>query len=143
LRKARERQVENMKLPGRVYLVGAGPGDPDLLTVKAARLLAGAEAIVYDRLVSREILAMAGPKALLFPVGKSPKKHPVPQEEINRLLITLAAAGYMTVRLMAAIRSFSAAVRKSFWRSSASVCVATSFPESPRHKVVRRASPCR
>ncbi|MCU0954143.1 MAG: uroporphyrinogen-III C-methyltransferase [Hyphomicrobium sp.] len=88
-----------MKLPGRVYLVGAGPGDPDLLTVKAARLLAGAEAIVYDRLVSREILAMAGPKALLFPVGKSPKKHPVPQEEINRLLITLAAAGYMTVRL--------------------------------------------
>jgi uroporphyrin-III C-methyltransferase len=99
LREGHEQQVEPMKLPGRVYLVGAGPGDPDLMTVKAARLLADAEAIVYDRLVSREILAMAGPKALLFPVGKSPKKHPVPQEEINSLLITLAAAGYMTVRL--------------------------------------------
>jgi uroporphyrin-III C-methyltransferase len=88
-----------MKRPGRVYLVGAGPGDPDLLTVKAARLIADAQAIVYDRLVSREIVALASPKALLFPVGKEPKHHPVPQAEINALLISLAAEGYTTVRL--------------------------------------------
>jgi uroporphyrin-III C-methyltransferase len=88
-----------MKRPGRVYLVGAGPGDPELLTVKAARLIADAEAIVYDRLVSREIIELANPKALLFAVGKEPKHHPVPQNEINTLLITLAAAGYTTVRL--------------------------------------------
>jgi uroporphyrin-III C-methyltransferase len=88
-----------MKLPGRVYLVGAGPGDPELLTVKAARLLAQADAIVYDRLVSLEILELAPPKALLFPVGKAPKKHPVPQQEINALLVSLAASGMLTVRL--------------------------------------------
>jgi uroporphyrin-III C-methyltransferase len=91
--------MARMKKPGRVYLVGAGPGDPDLLTVKAARLLAEAQAVVYDRLVSREVLALANPKAVMLPVGKSPKKHPVPQEEINDILVKLALSGLMTVRL--------------------------------------------
>lgn len=88
-----------MRTPGRVYLVGAGPGDPELLTVKAARLLAEAQVVVYDRLVSSEVLALAGPSALMVPVGKEPKRHPVPQEEINEILIKLAVAGLMTVRL--------------------------------------------
>jgi uroporphyrin-III C-methyltransferase len=88
-----------MKMPGRVYLVGAGPGDPELLTVKAARLLATAEAVVYDRLVSKEVLDLANPNAVLLPVGKAPKKHPVPQEEINAILVTLARSGLTTVRL--------------------------------------------
>lgn len=88
-----------MKMPGRVYLVGAGPGDPELLTVKATRLLAAAEAVVYDRLVSKEILALVNPKALLFPVGKAPRNHVVPQGDINAILVTLATSGCMTVRL--------------------------------------------
>jgi uroporphyrin-III C-methyltransferase len=86
-------------MPGRVYLVGAGPGDPELLTVKAARLLASAEAVVYDRLVSKEILDLANPNAVLLPVGKAPKKHPVPQDEINTILVTLARSGLTVVRL--------------------------------------------
>lgn len=88
-----------MRMPGRVHLVGAGPGDPDLLTVKAARLLASAEVVVFDRLVSDDVLNLANPRALLIPVGKEPKRHPVPQEKINAILIEQARAGRMTVRL--------------------------------------------
>jgi uroporphyrin-III C-methyltransferase len=88
-----------MKMPGRVYLVGAGPGDPELLTLKAARLLAEAEVVVYDRLVSDDVLALANPAADFIAVGKAPKCHPVPQEEINAILVRSALAGRMTVRL--------------------------------------------
>lgn len=88
-----------MKMPGRVYLVGAGPGNPDLLTVKAARLISEAQAIVFDRLVSSEVLALASPNAVMIPVGKSPKQHPVPQDEINALLVELSLSGVTTVRL--------------------------------------------
>lgn len=88
-----------MKMPGRVFLVGAGPGDPELLTLKAARLIAAAEVVVYDRLVSAEILALAAPAALMIPVGKEPRHHPVPQDEINRILVGEARAGRTVVRL--------------------------------------------
>ncbi len=88
-----------MRMPGRVYLVGAGPGDPDLLTVKASRLLASAEVVVYDRLVSDEILALVRDGATMIAVGKEPGRHPVPQDEINRILVAQARAGHMTVRL--------------------------------------------
>lgn len=88
-----------MIMPGRVYLVGAGPGDPELLTVKAQRLLARAEAVVYDRLVSREIVMLANPLAAHISVGKEKGHHPVPQSEINRILVQQALAGRMTVRL--------------------------------------------
>lgn len=84
---------------GRVFLVGAGPGDPELLTLKAVRLLSRAEIVVHDRLVSPEILAMAPATARLIPVGKAPRRHPVPQHEINALLVALARKGHTVVRL--------------------------------------------
>ncbi len=88
-----------MKRIGRVFLVGAGPGDPDLLTMKAARALGQAEAVVYDRLVSPEILALAPASARMVPVGKAPGAHPVPQARINAILVDLALAGVTVVRL--------------------------------------------
>lgn len=88
-----------MRMPGRVALVGAGPGDPELLTLKAARLVREAEVLVHDRLVSAAILALADPKAKLIPVGKAPKHHPVPQDEINAILVREAKAGRFVVRL--------------------------------------------
>jgi uroporphyrin-III C-methyltransferase len=70
-----------------------------LLTLKALRLLREAEALIYDRLVSPDILALANPAAIRISVGKEPKHHPVPQEEINDILIRQAMTGRMTVRL--------------------------------------------
>jgi uroporphyrin-III C-methyltransferase len=85
--------------PGRVLLVGAGPGDPELLTLAAAKALACAEVVVHDRLVSAEVLAMAPAAARRIDVGKTPKNHPVPQEDINALLVDLAGEGLTVVRL--------------------------------------------
>ncbi|HSF96345.1 MAG TPA: uroporphyrinogen-III C-methyltransferase [Thermohalobaculum sp.] len=88
-----------MKPLGRVFLVGAGPGDPELLTLKAFRLIGRAEVLVHDRLVSPEILALAPKDARLVPVGKAPRNHPVPQDEINRILVHFARQGCAVVRL--------------------------------------------
>lgn len=88
-----------MKTRGRVFLVGAGPGDPELLTLKAARVLELAHVVVHDRLVSPEVLALAPPTARLVPVGKAPTSHPVPQERINEILVELALEGQTVVRL--------------------------------------------
>jgi uroporphyrin-III C-methyltransferase len=84
---------------GHVFLVGAGPGDPEMLTLKAARLLGAAQAVVYDRLVSAEVLKLAAPGARIVAVGKAPKFHPVPQSQINDILVTLALEGLQVVRL--------------------------------------------
>lgn len=84
---------------GRVTLVGAGPGDPDLLTVKARRIIREAAIIVHDRLVSPEIMALAPREARRIDVGKMPRRHPVPQENINALLVELALDGQDVVRL--------------------------------------------
>lgn len=85
--------------PGTVYLVGAGPGDPELLTLRGARLVGSADAVVYDNLVSPEILALAPAQADRFYVGKKAADHSLPQPQINRLLIELAQAGKQVVRL--------------------------------------------
>ena len=85
--------------PGLVSLVGAGPGDPELLTLKAARRLQACAALVYDALVPPAILNLAPPSALRVFVGKRDRVHAMPQEKINELLIELARQGGPVVRL--------------------------------------------
>ncbi len=84
---------------GTVYLVGAGPGDPELLTVKAARLIAAADVIVHDGLVGDAIFDLANPNARLISVAKQRSRHSVPQDEINAILVREALAGNAVVRL--------------------------------------------
>ncbi len=84
---------------GCVYLVGAGPGDPELLTVKAARLIADADVLVYDHLVSDLVMALVNPAAEKIYAGKERGNHVLPQEQLNDLLVKLASQGKHVVRL--------------------------------------------
>ena len=84
---------------GRVYLVGAGPGDPELLTLRAVRLLQQTEVIVYDHLVSPAVLDFVAPAAERIYAGKRRNEHSMRQEQINALLVRLARAGKQVVRL--------------------------------------------
>ena len=84
---------------GKVYLVGAGPGDPGLITVKGARCLAEAEVVVYDFLANPALLAHASPQAEMIYVGKKGSDHTLAQEDINQLIVDLARSGKRVVRL--------------------------------------------
>jgi len=84
---------------GTVFLVGAGPGDPELLTLKAAKVLRSADVVLHDELVSQEILRMIPAPAQLVNVGKRCGKKSTPQEEINRMLVQYGSLGLQVVRL--------------------------------------------
>ena len=84
---------------GQVWLVGAGPGDPELLTVRALNLLKSADVVVHDRLTPQPILDLAGPDARLIDVGKRKARHTLPQDDINALLVGLAREGLKVIRL--------------------------------------------
>jgi uroporphyrin-III C-methyltransferase len=88
-----------MSVKGKVYLVGAGPGDPELLTVKAARLLSRADVVLHDSLVSGEVLKMISPSALNVDVGKRAGQKLLTQDEINALLVSYAESHEIGVRL--------------------------------------------
>ncbi|XP_057800458.1 S-adenosyl-L-methionine-dependent uroporphyrinogen III methyltransferase, chloroplastic isoform X2 [Salvia miltiorrhiza] len=87
------------KGPGNVFLVGTGPGDPELLTIKALRVIESADLLLYDRLVSNDVLNLVGPNANLLYVGKTAGYHSRTQEEIHELLLSFAEAGATVVRL--------------------------------------------
>src|SRR5712692_9544870 len=84
---------------GGVVLIGAGPGDPGLLTIAGAEALRLATAVVHDALVSEAVLAQAGPHVPRYDVGKRAGQHAVTQDEINALLVSLARAGHTVARL--------------------------------------------
>jgi uroporphyrin-III C-methyltransferase len=98
---ARERQLEALLKAkvGKVYIVGAGPGHPDLLTVRAVRLIQAGDVIVYDRLIQEEVLALAKPAAEKIFMGKFLGRHSSRQQEIHELLVRKANAGKAVIRL--------------------------------------------
>ncbi len=99
--KLMERTLEESEttVTGEVYLVGGGPGDPDLLTFKALRLMQQADVVVYDRLISKDVLELCRRDAEYIYVGKKKNEHTCSQEEINRLLISQAQLGRRVLRL--------------------------------------------
>ncbi|MEO8081536.1 MAG: uroporphyrinogen-III C-methyltransferase [Caldimonas sp.] len=92
-------RLDRPRRAGKVFLVGAGPGDPELLTLRAARLLASAEVVVHDHLVSPEVLDLIHPDAQRIYAGKERDHHTMKQGEINTLLVRLARRGRQVVRL--------------------------------------------
>ena len=88
-----------MNKTGKVYLIGAGPGDPGLLTLKGRDCLAACDVVVYDRLADPRILSWVNPEAERIYVGKASSNHVMKQEDISKLLVKLAAEGKTVARL--------------------------------------------
>ncbi len=93
------KREDGNRAKGKVFLVGAGPGDPELLTVKAMRLIACAQVVVFDHLVGDAIVALIPPSARRVYAGKEAGNHALPQHRINQLLVDLASEGLDVVRL--------------------------------------------
>lgn len=93
------RQLQREQTSGTVYLIGAGPGDPELITVRGLKILRAADVVVHDRLVAHELLAEVGQDAEVIDVGKYPGRPRQSQEQINRLIIERAQGGAIVARL--------------------------------------------
>ncbi|HKJ33415.1 MAG TPA: uroporphyrinogen-III C-methyltransferase, partial [Balneolales bacterium] len=89
----------NIRKKGKVYLIGAGPGDPDLITLRGIKHIRDADVILYDRLIAPELLEEARPSAEIIYVGKEGGKPSTPQEIINQILVVRANEGHKVVRL--------------------------------------------
>ena len=94
-----EQEIKQETKAGKAYLVGAGPGRADLITVRGLKLLKQAEVVMYDRLIPQELLQEARPEAEMIFVGKGPDRHVMEQEEITQLLVEQVRAGKQVVRL--------------------------------------------
>ena len=130
-----ELQNENSKT-GEVYLVGAGPGDPDLLTLRALRLMRKADVVLYDRLVSRGIMARLRPDSKKIHVGKACAEHSIEQETINQILVRLVQEGNKVLRLKGGIHLSSGEGVKNWRLLPERTHLSKSFQESQRHRVV-------
>jgi uroporphyrin-III C-methyltransferase len=117
---------------GMVWLVGAGPGDPDLLTRKAERLIRAADVIFYDALVGPGVLALARPGTPMVSVGKRSGRHSKAQESINDLLLNAAREGKKVVRLKGGDPRSSGAVPRRWTIWPRAVCLVAFVPASPR-----------
>lgn len=95
----RENKITDLKINGRVYLIGAGPGDPELITLKGKKALESADVVVYDRLANPELLAFTSPDSEHIFVGKKPGAPSVSQNRINEILISKALEGKTIARL--------------------------------------------
>lgn len=115
---------------GKVYIVGAGPGDPDLLTIKALKAIQKADVILYDRLVNKQILQHAKEGADLIYCGKLPDYHMMKQETINHFLVKYAKKGKIVVRLKGGTLSFSAEEERKPQASQKTEFPLKSFPGS-------------
>ena len=123
---------------GKVYLVGAGCGPSDLITLRGLRVLAAADAVVYDALMDPDLLQMARPDAEKIPAGKRSGHHSMPQAEINALLIGLARQGKMSAGSRGEIPLCSAAAARKPKHSMMPGSLARKFPALPQRWQFRR-----
>lgn len=121
-----------MAKSGIVYLIGAGPGDPGLFTIKGKQVLEKAEVVVYDRLIGPEILDHAPLDAERIYVGKVSNRHALPQEDINQLLVDKALEGKIVARLKGEIPSCLDGVERKPSSCASTASLLRSFLESHR-----------